>query len=142
MTDNRYNRWQALAIAQLSVAVALISALSVAGMGVSLSLLQSKEFMQELPYKAPFAGALFLFALAAACSCFTVVTRTLDFRLTARKVRKDRDPAHARSLTIFWLNADAYGKTSWGLFWVSLLSFSIGGLLLAGSIVATYAKCF
>lgn len=45
MSDNRYNRWQGLAIAQFSVAVALISALSIAGMGAGLSLLQKDDFM-------------------------------------------------------------------------------------------------
>jgi hypothetical protein len=142
MTGSRYNRWQGLAIAQFSVAVALISALSVAGISAGMSLLQNKEFMHELPCKGALAGALLSFAIAAACSCIAVVTRTLDFRLTARKVRQDRNPGSMRPLTIFGLDAEACGRASWFLFWVSLLSFGVGGLLLATSIVVTYAKHF
>lgn len=44
MSDNRFNRWQGLAIAQLAVAIALVSGLSVAGMGAGLSLLQKRQF--------------------------------------------------------------------------------------------------
>ena len=44
MNHNQYNRWQGLAIAQFSVAVALISGLSVAGLGAGLSLLQDQNF--------------------------------------------------------------------------------------------------
>lgn len=51
MADDRYNRWQGLGIAQLSVAVALISGLSVAGLGVGLVLLQNKEFLLSAPFK-------------------------------------------------------------------------------------------
>lgn len=39
MVDDRYNRWQGLGIAQLSVAVALISGLSVAGLSKGNSLM-------------------------------------------------------------------------------------------------------
>jgi len=53
MTDIRYNRWQGLAITQFSVAVALISGLSVASLGIGLSLLQNKEFMLPTSLNRP-----------------------------------------------------------------------------------------
>jgi predicted histidine transporter YuiF (NhaC family) len=87
---DRYSRWQGLAIAQLSVAVALLSALSVAGLSTGLSLLQNKEFMSALQYKTIFALSFLFFVIAAFASCITVVTRTMDFRLTARVVREGR----------------------------------------------------
>lgn len=45
MSDTPFNRWQGLAMAQLSVAVALISGLSVAGLGAGLLLLQNDKFV-------------------------------------------------------------------------------------------------
>ena len=140
MTIERYSRWQGLAIAQLSVAIALISALSIAGLGAGLSLLQSKEFMQALPHKRVFATAMFLLMFAATFSCSAVIARALDFRLTARKVRKDRNPDYTRSASFLCLDAAAFGRMSWGLFWLSCIALLVGAIALVVSIVSTYAK--
>lgn len=139
MTDSRYNRWQALAIAQFSVAVALISGLSVAGLGAALSLLQNKEFLLPASLKPFFAASLALLLAAAFLSCGAVVTRTLDFRLTARKVRKDTKPSYDRPLTIFRVGPDGYGRATWRLFWSSCLAFVAGVILLSVSVGGAYA---
>jgi ABC-type dipeptide/oligopeptide/nickel transport system permease subunit len=138
MADDRYNRWQGLGIAQLSVAVALISGLSVAGLGVGLSLLQKNEFLLTAP-KCVFVVSLLLLLIAALLSCGAVITRLLDFRLTARKVRKDMKPNYDKPLTIFWLGPDGYGRATWGLFWGSCLTFLVGVVLLVVSIGVAYA---
>lgn len=100
MAEDRYNRWQGLGIAQLSVAVALISGLSVAGLGIGFSLLQKEKLSLTAPFKYIFATSLLLLFIAVALSCSVVITRVLDFRLTARKVRKDRRPTYNKPLTI------------------------------------------
>lgn len=138
MADDRYNRWQGLGIAQLSVAVALISGLSVAGLSVGLSLLQKNEFLLTAP-KYVFMVSLLLLLIAALLSCGAVITRLLDFRLTARKVRKDMKPNYDKPLTIFWLGPDGYGRATWGLFWCSCLTFLVGVTLLVVSIGIAYA---
>ena len=139
MADDRYNRWQGLGIAQLSVAVALISGLSVAGLGAGLMLLRSKYFPLCAPLKYLFSASLLLLFLAAFLSCGAVITRLLDFRLTARKVRKDMKPDYDKPLTIFWLGRDAYGQVTWVLFWGSCLLFAVGAVLLVVSVGGTYA---
>ena len=138
MADDRYNRWQGLGIAQLSVAVALISGLSVAGLGVGLALLQNKEFLLTAP-KCIFSASLLILLIAALLSCGAVITRLLDFRLTARKVRKDMKPTYDKPLTIFWLGPDG---ATWGLFWSSCLTFLLGVILLVVSIGVAYAEPF
>ena len=137
-TGERYNRWQGLAIGQLSVAVALLSALSVAGLGTALSLLQSKEFVAALQCKGLFAASLGLFAVCAFCSCAAVVSRTLDFRLTARAARKRRNADYARPLTIFCLAAEGYGNLTWFFFWVAFLSFTSAGIAFGVAVGLVY----
>lgn len=137
-TGERYNRWQGMAIGQLSVAVALFSALSVAGLGTGLSLLQSKEFVSALQCKGVFATSLVLFALCAFSSSAAVVSRTLDFRLTARVVRKRQNSAYNRPLTILCLAAEAYGKLTWFFFGLAFLSFAMAGILFGVSIGSVY----
>lgn len=139
MTDSRYNRWQGLAIAQFSVAVALITAFSAAALGVGLSLLQSKEFPLSPSLHLLFAGSLLLLLSAVFLSCGAVVTRTLDFRLTARKVRKDTSPGYSKSLTILGVGPDGYGRATWRLFWGSCFFLFVGVVLLVVCVGNAYA---
>lgn len=142
MADDRYNRWQGLAIAQFSVAVALISGLSVSALAVAMSLLQNKEFVPPGAFKAMFAWSFPLLLLAAVSSSGAVVSRLLDFRLTARKVRKNQKTNYTRSLTMFWLGQEAYGCITWFLFWFSCLAFLAGVALLFASIWSAYVSRF
>ena len=138
MVDDRYSRWQGLSIAQLTVAVALISGLSVAGLGAGLSLLQNEKFLLSPPYKCILAVSLVLLLVAAFLSCGAVITRLLDFRLTAREVRKKQRPEYKKALTLFGFNSEAYGRATWSLFWSSFASFTLGVVLLVVSIGVAY----
>jgi len=139
MTNSRYNRWQGLAIAQFSVAVALVTVFSGAALGVGLSLLQIKEFPLPPSLHLWFAGSLLLLLFAAFLSCGAVVTRTLDFRLTARTVRNVKSPACPNSLTIFGVSSDGYGHATWRLFWGSCITLFGGVVLLVVCIGNAYA---
>lgn len=140
MADDRYNRWQGLAIGQLTVAVALVSTLSVSSLAVGFSLLQSKEFNPCGISLAMFVGSFPLLLLAALSSFVAVVSRTLDFRLTARKVRKDKHQDYSRPLKIFRLGKGEYGKITWSAFWVSCATFLLGVISLFSSIGTTYGS--
>jgi hypothetical protein len=139
MSDNRYNRWQGLAVAQLSVAVALISGLSVAGLGAGLSLVQKDTFVLSGWWKCAFALSQAFFVIATFLSCAAVITRLLDFRLTARSVRKQQRPEYNRPLTIFGCGSEGYGRATWRLFWPSCVSLTLGAVLLIASIAIAYA---
>lgn len=138
MAETRYNRWQGLAIAQFSVAIALISGLSISGLAVAFSLLQNKDFTPTGCIKHTFAASLLPLLFAAVFGAGAVVSRTLDFRLTARKARKDQDSNYSRKLTCFGLGRDCYGRISWILFWLACLALFAGVTLLVVSIAATY----
>ena len=132
MATDRFVRWQGLAITQLSVAVALLSGLSIAGIGAGLSLLQKPEFSLAGLFKVSFAASLLLFVVTAFCSCGAVLTRLLDFRLTARKARGKSQ------LKIFRRDSDAYSRATWRLFWVSCVCFLTGASLLVASVGSAY----
>jgi hypothetical protein len=139
MADDRYSRWQGLAIGQLSVAVALISGFSVAGLGAALSLLQQEIFPLAGAWRCVFSAALGLLVTAAFLSCAAVITRLLDFRLTAREVRKKQRPAYDKPLTLFGCNSEDYSRFTWRLFWPSCVSFAVGAALLVACFAAAYA---
>ena len=113
MTDERYVRWHGLGIAQMTVAIALVSGLSVAGLGAGLSLMQSEKFVLCQPFKWLFAGSLLALLLAAFAASAAVVSRLLDFRLTARQMRQRQQPGYVKHTKMFFLNSDAYGRITW-----------------------------
>ncbi len=126
MADERFNRWQRLGITQLSVAVSLVSALSIAGLGLGVALLK-RDTPEPNALILVSMGLLFV---AAFCSCGAVITRLLDFRLTARKVRKDSKPEYEKSLKIFGKDKDEYSRATWRLFWIGLSAFFVGAALI------------
>lgn len=132
MATDRFVRWQGLAITQLSVAVALLSGLSIAGIGAGLSLLQKPEFILSGSFKTAFAASLLLLVITAFCSCGAVLTRLLDFRLTARRARGKS------SFKIFRRDSDAYSAATWRLFWASCACFLTGASLLVASVGSAY----
>ena len=134
MADDRFNRWQGLAITQLSVAVGLISGLSVAGLGAGLALLQKPEFAIAGSFRFVFAASLLLLVIAAFCSCATVLSRLIDFRLTARRVR-GKPP-----LKLFGSDPDSFSTCTWRLFWSGCASFFVGASLLVVSVGSVYAS--
>jgi hypothetical protein len=140
VSQTRYNRWQGLAIAQFSVAIALISGLSVAGLGAGLSLLRDEKFVLVGCMKWTFPLSLGLFLIAAFFSCAAVITRVLDFRLTARVTRKNQWTGYQRPLTIFRCGPKAYGEATWRLFWSSCVCLGLGAVLLINAIGMGYAN--
>lgn len=127
-----------MGIAQMTVAIALISGFSVAGLGAGLALIQNEQFVLSSPFKRVFAVSLVAFLIAAFATGAAVVTRLTDFRLTARKVRKDEYPVYDKSLTFIWLKPDAYGRITWWLFSTGCVALLVGVLSLVACVVAAY----
>lgn len=139
MSNERFVRWQSQTIAQLSVALSVFSGLSVAGFGFLLSLLQNQSFKPKGCLAIVFLAALGFFFTAAALSIVALVTRLIDFRLTAQKVRKDPS---SEPLTFFGTDATGYGKATWRLFWSMLVLFSLAIILSAYVVLNVYLGSF
>lgn len=122
---------------QLSTALSLLSGLSVAGLGFLFSLLREKDFSPTGCYATLYLVALTALLIASASGIAAVITRLIDFRLTARKVRQGEVD---EPLTYFGTNASGYGKATWRLFWSLLISFSVGVLLAVVVIAHVYLK--
>lgn len=137
LTNERFVRWQSHTMAQLSSVLSLLSGLSVAGLGFLFSLLREKDFLPAGGYALLFLIALAAFFVASATGIAAVIARLIDFRLTARKVRQGdiEEP-----LTFFGTDASGYGKATWRLFWVLVVSFSVAVLLASVVISHIYLE--
>jgi|HubBroStandDraft_6_1064221.scaffolds.fasta_scaffold463433_2 hypothetical protein len=135
MNDNqRFVRWQAILREQLSYAINLFLAFSVATLGYGLNLLRDQAF-------APPVGrtrCLFWFSLVALWASSVlgggcVINRLRDFRGTARRARGavGNDSAQKEYL-------DALGKLTWRLFYWQVILYGIGATSLSGVILCEY----
>ncbi len=137
MTNERFVRWQGHTMAQLSTALSLLSGLSVASLGFLFSLSRERSFLPTGCYALLFLVALGAFFIASASGIAAVITRLIDFRLTARKVRKEdiKEPT-----PFFGTDASGYSKATWRLFWVLVISFSIAVLSASIAISSVYLR--
>jgi len=123
----RFVRWQGQTMAQLSVVLSLVGVLALGGLGLSFSLVQQLSFNPVGCYAIFFLVASFSFLVAALSSVAATITRLLDFRLTAKKVRNG---AVEEPLTFFGTDASGYGKATWRLLWSTLLFLTLSVVLL------------
>jgi hypothetical protein len=127
MGGDRFVRWQNNAMAQLSTALALLVGLSVGGLGFLFALVRDQYFVARGFYALLFLLALVAFFVASVSGVAAVITRLLDFRLTAQKIRTS--VAAEKSLKYFGSDAADYGKATWRLIWTLCISFFIAVLL-------------
>lgn len=125
MSNDRFIRWQGQTMAQLSIALSVISGLSIAGLGFSLSLLRQDDFNPSGVYAVLFLVALATSFIASAAGIAALITRLMDFRLTARKVRAG---SADEPLTLFGTDASNYGRATWRLFWAMVVCFALSVL--------------
>lgn len=129
MSDSRerFVRWQAYTTAQMSVVVALLGALSLAGLGFSVSLAQDQAFKPVGSHAVAFLAASLLFFLATLFSVGANLTRLIDFRLTAAKVRAG---STAVPPTFLGAGVKCYSKATWFLVWSTVLSLLFAVIFL------------
>lgn len=135
LLDARYIRWQGLSIAQFTVAIGLLSAWSAGAVVYGVSVLHGFELTHHACARGWLIGSIVVLLISSALSFLAVVSRTLDFKLTARKVRKmvleKKGRQYARPLVFLSLSSDDYGRITWFLFTVSALLFAAGMLVLS-----------
>lgn len=132
MSNSRYNRWQGLAMTQFSVSIALVSGLSVSGIGVALSQRNQAAVLESHNHiRLMLLLAVIAFLCAIILSLSATISRTLDFRLTARKIRSESDENYSKPLMLFRCDSDDFGGMSWKFFWGSVICFALGTLFLS-----------
>lgn len=112
----RYVRWQNYRINQLTFSINLFLGFAVA----SLAYVVNLKVIDTLGLnKADLALAIYLWSSSAVAGSIATLSRLLDFRYTARKI-KDSSASDKRI-------AKMLGKVTWGFFWVQVIAYLAGG---------------
>ena len=114
-------------MAQFTVAIALLSALSVSALGGSSILIMNETRPNPGVHGLALGVSMLMFTTVLVLCLFATVSRALDFRLTARKVRGKH------CLTMFGLGSKQFGSISWLCFWSAFFLFLGAGLLFSAS---------
>lgn len=131
----RLVRWQSQTVAQMSLVLTLLSGLAIGGLGLCFSLVRQDSFKPTGCYAVLFLLTLLALLVASLSSIGATITRLLDFRLTAQKVRKGEVD---EPLTLFGASASVYGKATWRLFWSTVIMLAIAIVLLAVTMAHVY----
>jgi hypothetical protein len=138
----RYVRWQAQAIGQLSFAINLFCGFSVAALGFAVSLFREPSFTPNRCYAILFLLSFGLLSLSVVLGVSAVTTRLIDFRLTARKIRLAQREASSEEIEAVGAETKCLGKATWGLFWLLLGSLVLGVAGVVVSVFSVYASRF
>lgn len=112
--NDRFIRWQEYRISQLGFSISLFLGFSVASMAFVINLL-----LDDGKGNSELECVLMVWAISSLLGCVSTISRLLDFRYTAQKIRK---PTAAN---IFL--ASHLGKVTWSSFWGQVILYAFGG---------------
>ena len=138
MASDKFIRWQEYRIEQLAFAQNLFLGLSVGALAFGISLVRDEGFFLSGRSKIVFGVGLAALALSIVLGCAAVVSRLLDFRSTAAKIRADEKDDAANEAGVYKNRSEVFGTLTWSLFWLELLSFVIGLVGLTVGLCSRY----
>lgn len=121
--QERYVRWQDHRVTQLSFAINLFLSFSVASLAYAINL----KLENKLHGNIPFEFIIYWWAASAASGCVATMSKLLDYRYTARKIK---DGGRFNTYMAKWC-----GSVTWGAFWVQVLSYAIGAYLFICGVI-------
>ena len=127
----RFQRWQKIAIDQLTYALNIFLVLTIATLGYWFSLLRDEGFMPSATAKCFMLLSFLVLAGSVICGLVCIVCRTWDFKGTAQRAR-GKDDAPTRD------ELRGLGHVTWGLFYAHLAGFSLGVILLTVTLFLAY----
>jgi len=129
--NDRYPRWQKIAIDQFGYALNLTLTFTIATLGYCFALMKDNGFVPVSSAKCAMTLSLLALALSAVSGFTCVVNRLWDFKGTAKRARNDARAPSDDAL-------DKMGKRTWILFYVQLGTFVTGLVALAVTLLLTY----
>jgi hypothetical protein len=129
--NERFVRWQKIAITQLGYTLNLVLTFTIAALAYAFSLLKDNDFKPPSSARCTLLLAFISLAVAAISGLACVLNRLQDFQGTARRLRSRPDAPSSRELRVM-------GSRTWVLFYAQLSFFLLGILALAVTLLLTY----
>lgn len=124
---------------QLTVALNLFLGLSVGSLAFSITLIRDTGFVISGCPKLAFQIGLVSLCLSVFFSCGAVVSRLLDYRYTARKIRADEKEEIEES-GVYKYHSSILGQLTWRFFWSQLVTLIVGMSGLIIGVLSAYGN--
>lgn len=121
--QERYIRWQDYRITHMSFSINLFLGFAVASLAYAISLKLENKPHGSIPVDA----TIIWWAISAAFGCVATLSKLLDYRYTARKI-KDGGSFNA-------FMAKYCGPITWGAFWVQVIIYAVGATIFILGVV-------
>ena len=121
----RYARWQGYRISQLSFSINLFLTFAIASLAYVINLKLSKSI---IPIEA-LSPIIFWWSACAALGVLSTISRLLDFRHTAKKIK---DSGAFNTFMARWS-----GRVTWGAFWAQIITYCAGAYLFIVNVALT-----
>lgn len=131
-------RYESLRREQLGGVINLFFGLTTAAAGFCIAHIIDKDSQFQAPGSFYFVFALLAFLITIFLCILATVTRLSDFRLTARKLRRELNGASDVELEAMKVTTDRLGKWTWRFFFLLTGTFIIGMVSLAVSLTILY----
>jgi hypothetical protein len=138
--DEKFIRWQGIAITQLSYSINLILTFAVAAIGFSVSLLLNENFKPTSYQAYAILISLLLLLISGALGIWCTINRLRDFRATAKITNLKRKEGNEVELSVLRALTMKLGKKTWGIFWWQIGTFSAGVFVLVLSVAFFVGK--
>jgi hypothetical protein len=132
--DDRLLRWQGYSIAQLSIVISVFLLLAIGGLNYQLQLAKDLNLNAQGRVVSLSVFSLVGFLISIGAGLGALISRTLDFRLTAEKCRRKSESAGIEKL---WMTPHDYGKLTWRLVWLMLSSFLFASVFMGMVVLKT-----
>ena len=120
----RYVRWQNYRINQLTFSINLFLGFAVASLAYVINLKLNKAIV---PNDIALFLSIYWWSASAVLGTVASLSRLLDFRYTARKIKDSS--ASDKAVAKF------FGRVTWGMFWAQALAYVVGGYVFVSKVV-------
>jgi len=119
----RYVRWQEHRLNQLTFSINLFLGFAVASLAFAINIKIGKSLQVFIPLNC----IIIWWSVSAASGCIATISRLLDFRFTARKIKNssDKDKCVAKLC----------GYITWGFFWIQVITYVIGAIKFINGVI-------
>lgn len=112
--QERYIRWESYRITHMSYAINLFLGFAVASLAYAINLKLENKAHGSVPIET----SIMWWAVSAAFGCIAIITKLLDYRHTAKKIR------FGGGFNTFM--AKYCGPITWGSFWIQVVAYAVG----------------
>lgn len=139
-SNERFVRWQNNLRNQVSTTNNLLLLISIGVLGYFFSLISKDNFSIDCENKIIFRLGIVFLIISILIGTLTNISRTIDFKLTLKKIKKELEKDKNLEELKFWKNT--FGKITWFLFYSQIVILFFSLLFLGTSLYNLYSFKF